>query len=291
MAKPAKAEEKIQNNDQQNKIETPNFILRCKNSSRDTGLCVMPNENCNFYNIVKIIQKNTGHFGITPHIHLIFPFLPKESFNDIYKIITHFTMEFKSFEIRFKDIIRKEGTGKQYVYLVCDDLSKDILVKMQKSIMIGLCDALRNGQKPKQNQHKLRNLDDNDEEESKSNKRNNKKNGNGKKKGKKKNKHKPKNKNKNLSENEEKKTCLEQDIRNVEFDPHLSIGQLNEKEFKIIRNMVLSAFEETQNESDNEKIESEQELFRQILHFKVDNLYMINARRGTHVIHKTIVLK
>eukprot|EP01084_Bolivina_argentea_P241217 405004_1 len=144
-----------------------------------------------------------------PHIHLIFPFLPREQFDNICSILLGFKQS--PFNIKFANVERTHGTGKQYVYLVCDEDSKALLVSLQQRIMNILCESLRRG--------------------------------NGKQlssKTKKKKKHKSRKKCKiKTNESEDvQKVCLEQDKRNIDFNPHLSIGQMNENEFKTVKQML-----------------------------------------------------
>eukprot|EP01084_Bolivina_argentea_P289837 497780_1 len=254
---------------QQNDDNSIKFILKCKNTCRNHGLSLIPNSNSRLCNIVKIVtDQKGGHRGVTPHMHLIFPFLPKEVFANAYQIVNHCIKDIEPFIVSFNDISRTHGTGKQYCYLVCDPYSKQKLIELQTNIMNGLCIALKNG-----------NIGNNIENK-------NIKNG---KKNKKKNKMKK-------MEVENDKCCLENDIRNIEFNPHLTLGQWDEKEHKTIRNMILSAFKETENENKNDSdandtIEMEQKLFQSILKFKVDCVHMVNVRRGKHRIVKTIPLK
>merc|ERR1712113_813741 len=167
------------------------------------------------------MQSEGGHYGVTPHIHLIFPFLPKELFGNVSNIINHCIENIEPFTVHFNDFCRSHGSGKQYAYFVCDDESKNKLIKLQKVIMDKLCMALRNGMSQ-----------------------------NGDAKNTKKNKKKRKKKDVE-NEVDDRKCCLEE-IRNIEFEPHLTLGQWEEKSFKAIRNMVIEAFKENEHETNDE---------------------------------------
>eukprot|EP01083_Nonionella_stella_P076363 208023_1 len=237
-------------------------VLRCKKSCRHSGLSIIPDRNSRFYSIVKLIQQQCGHAGVLPHIHLIFPFLPQDIFGDVCKIISQCLSEFKPFDVYFNDIVRTHGSGKQYCYLVCDHSSKAMLVKLQQHVFTVLCDALKNGNSESTNKHSA----------------------------KLKAKHSKKSK-KKRKEKRDDRSCLEHDERNTSFNPHLSIGQMNEKQYKTMKNEVISAFQELHQRNDVQS-DNNTDLLRNILHFKVSNIYIINrnANGGPHRVVKTLPL-
>ena len=258
---------------QQQEIDEQQYTLKYKSACRTTGLCLIPDADSKLYSIVQVIreQYDRGYHGVMPHIHLIFPFLPKDSFAVVGSMIKQCIADIAPFEISFNDIVRTHGTGKQYCYLICNSESKRKLVSLQARIMNLLCGALNNGtpQPAASPEHTQ-------------------------KKRKKKGKRKPQ-----ASEsksNTAHKTCLEHEKRNVDFNPHLTIGIVHEKEFTLVRKMIFSALQENELESaqesktDHGSDDEDHELMARVLRFKVSNLYMINAKSGSYRVIKTIPL-
>ena len=267
-------------------------VLKCQSTDRNTGLCIIPGSDSRFYSIVQIIreQYDRGYPGTMPHIHLIFPFLPKNIFDPTAQIISDCLRDIGPFEITTCDLVRTAGTGKQYCYLLLDEESNQKVVELQSRAMTALCSALRAGNGP-QTQSNMK---------SSATKK-------GGKRGKTK-KCKNHQKGGNAVSADSHQTCLEMDVRNTtQFRPHLTVGNATEREFKVLKKQLFGALREIESEKestangtdDHEQKENskgavtDQSLLQNILRFEVSALYFIykSNQKRHYRIGKTIALE
>ena len=221
----SKEKEEKKNSNDTGKIELP---LKCNQCHRNYALSIIANESDAVYSIVQSIRNKYDRSVniIVPHIHLIWPFFGVDkknrnepTFKQVSSLLNQY-LSFDSFTIQFDTIHRKNANnpdGKEFFYLVPNKESLDKINGLQSKIVYILCQAFYFANKDIKN----------------ANVKQVKKNvGAATKKGKRKGTKNAKFNTLADSQSIMNKSCLELEQRNVDYSPHMTLGQTTLNEFE-----------------------------------------------------------
>ena len=234
--------------------------LKCNKTSRYTALSIMPIKYGKIYNTIQIIRQkyDKTYNNIDPHIHLLWPFLPENTLDNVIQILSQ-SLKFKKFKIIISNISRYDSHGKQSGYLTFSDDTTNCLIQLQKNILQILNSKL---------QQSTSNINTNSSLKQKS---------------------KKKSKKQKSNINSESKSCLEAEIRNAEYSPHLTVGQMTIDEYKLIKSMIFP--ENNVNNGSQNSNETKMDSNENVeLSFDVESIHVLIAKNGKWKTYKSVPL-